>query len=119
MNSVESTVIPGARVFPLSVEAYRLLGEAGSIPKNTELLYGVVYNKASKSPLHSALVMELLELLREKLPAHCILMSEQPITCPDSEPEPDVAVVVGKIGDFRQSHPRTAELAIEVCVDEP
>ena len=40
----------------------------------------------------------------------------QPITCADSEPEPDLAVVRGQISDFRLAHPRTAELVIEVCV---
>ena len=117
MKTVEPTVIPpGAKVFPLSAEAYHLLGEAGWLPKNTELLYGVVYKKVSKSPLHSAVVLELLQLLHEVLPSGHILMSEQPISCGDSEPEPDVAVVRGAIGDFRERHPQTAELAIEVCV---
>ena len=117
MKVVEPMMIPpGAKVFPLSVEAYRLLGEAGSIPKNTELLYGVVYNKVSKSPLHSSLVLEFLDLLHENLPPGHFLMSEQPIACSDSEPEPDIAVVRGAIGDFRQCHPQTAELVVEVCV---
>ena len=44
------------------------------------------------------------------------MRTEQPITCADSEPEPDLAVVRGKIADFRLAHPRTAELVIEVCV---
>ncbi len=30
--------MPGAPIWPLSVEAYRALGEAGLMPKNTELL---------------------------------------------------------------------------------
>ncbi len=117
MKPSQPTVIPaGARVYPLSVEAYHLLGEAGWIPKNTELLYGVVYKKVSKSPLHSTLVLALLQLIRENLPPGFLVMSEQPLSCQDSEPEPDVAVVRGEIEDFRQRHPATAELVIEVCV---
>jgi len=54
-----------APLWPLSVAAYRALGEAGLIPKNTELLYGFVYKKTSKSPLHSGLVRRLLRLLRQ------------------------------------------------------
>jgi hypothetical protein len=34
-------------LWPLSVAAYRALGESGLIPKNTELLYGFVYKKMS------------------------------------------------------------------------
>ena len=41
-NSLQS-----AKVWPISVPAYRALGEAGLIPRNTELLYGVVYQKMS------------------------------------------------------------------------
>jgi hypothetical protein len=37
----------GAALWPLSVAAYRALGEAGLIPQNTELLYGFVYAKIS------------------------------------------------------------------------
>ena len=108
--------VRGAEVWPLSVEAYHALGEAGLIPKRTELLYGFVYHKMSKSPLHSFLVQVLQNLLHSVVPGGFVVRTEQPITCADSEPEPDLAVVQGRIGDFRLSHPRTAELVIEVCV---
>src|ERR1700683_1458208 len=106
----------GAKVWPVSVPAYRALGQAGLIPKNTELLYGVVYQKMSKSPLHSTLVRRLLKRLRGVPLAGCFATSEQPLTCKDSEPEPDVAVVRGSEDDFWDEHPHTAELVIEVCV---
>lgn len=117
-NTVESppNSLGGAQLWLLSVAAYRALGEAGLIPKNTELLYGFVYTKMSKSPFHSFLVARLLRLLRPLIPATHMLRSEQPITCPDSEPEPDISVVRGTETDFLTEHPRTAELVIEVCV---
>jgi Uma2 family endonuclease len=111
------TLPPGARIWPLSVTAYRALGEAGLIPKQTELLNGIVYKKMSESPLHSFLVMRLLRLIQTVLPDGCLLRCEQPITCEDySEPEPDVSVVRGLEKDFLDDHPHTAELVIEVCV---
>jgi len=106
----------GGEVWPLSVEAYHALGEAGLMPEQTELLYGFVYHKMSKSPLHSFLVQLLQELLHGVLPGGFVVRTEQPITCADSEPEPDLAVVRGQATDFRLTHPRTAELVIEVCV---
>lgn len=117
-NVVEASPIPirGAPLWPLSVAAYRALGEAGLIPRNTELLYGIVYEKMSKSPLHSALVRRLLRLLKQALPPGVFVDSEQPITCEDSEPEPDLAVIRGTEEDFWNQHPRTAELVVEVCV---
>ena len=45
-----------------------------------------------------------------------IVSSEQPITCEDSEPEPDISIVRGKEEDFWDEHPHTADLVIEVCV---
>ena len=50
------------------------------------------------------------------VPKGFLVRTEQPITCLDSEPEPDLAVVRGEIAQFRRAHPRTAELLIEVCV---
>jgi len=109
----------GPRVWRLSVEAYHALGEAGLIPKRTELLYGFVYYKEAKPPFHSYLAGMLLKLLEAAVPDGFIVGSEQPITCADSEPEPDLSVVRGEIADFRFAHPRTAELVIEVCVSSP
>jgi Uma2 family endonuclease len=106
----------GAPVWPLSVAAYHALGEAGLIPEKTELLYGFVYTKLPKSPLHSSWVGRLLQLLASVTPPNHFVRSEQPITCADSEPEPEIAVVRGAVEDFWNHHPDTAELVIEVCV---
>jgi Uma2 family endonuclease len=118
MNAVGSSPTPlrGAQLWPLSVAAYRALGEAGLIPKNTELLYGFVYTKMSESPFHSFLLQFLQEAISRCLPSGRLLRTEQPITCGDSEPEPDLAVIVGRNEDFRHDHPRTAELVIEVSI---
>src|SRR5947199_2514689 len=94
------------QVLPLSVKAYHALGEMGLIPRQTELLYGQVFRKMSKSPLDSFLAMRLLRLLQALVPHGCLCRSEQPITCQDSEPEPDLAVVRAREEDFRQRHHR-------------
>ncbi|MCX6927460.1 MAG: Uma2 family endonuclease [Verrucomicrobia bacterium] len=98
------------------MEAYHALGEARLIPERTELLYGFVYHKLSKSPLHTFLMLRLLRLLQAVLPPGLHLRPEQPLTCVDSEPEPELAVVLGTEEDFLRAHPRSAELVIEVCV---
>jgi Uma2 family endonuclease len=110
------TPLKSAPLWPLSVEAYHALGEAGLMPKNTELLYGFVYNKISKSPFHSFLVQVLFDSLLKLLPIETFARMEQPITCADSEPEPDISVIAGRKENFRHAHPVTAELVIEVCV---
>lgn len=118
MNAVEPAPVPvrGAQIWPLSVAAYRVLAEAGLIPKNTELLYGFVYTKMSKSPFHSALLRRLKRLLKAVMPPDCFIDSEQPLACADSEPEPDIAVIRGSEEEFWNEHPRTAEFVIEISI---
>lgn len=117
-KTVEPLRIPlqSAPLWPLSVAAYRALGESGLIPKNTELLYGFVYRKMPKSPFHCYLLQKLLQILLRAASANQLVRSEQPVTCGESEPEPDLAVIKGEVEDFRNDHPRTAELVIEICI---
>jgi Uma2 family endonuclease len=118
MKTVEppKMALDGAQIWPMSVAAYRSLGEAGFIPKNSELLYGIVYTKMSRSPPHSAIVRRILKLLQGiSLPGRFV-SSEQPISCNDSQPEPDVSIVRGSEEDFWDEHPQTADLVIGVCV---
>jgi len=111
-----ATPVRGASLWPMSVEAYHILGEAGAIPKNTELLYGFVYTKMPKSPFHTALLYRILLWLQKlELPGLWI-RSEQPLTFIDSEPEPDISLVKGAISDFWTGHPQSAELVIEICI---
>jgi Uma2 family endonuclease len=112
----QKPVVPGPQLWPLGVKAYHTLGELGLIPENTELLYGQIYHKMSKSPFHSGLMMRLLRLLQAALPQGCHVRPEQPLACADSEPEPDLAVVLGQAEVFWHEHPHTAELVIEICV---
>ena len=108
---------PRAQLHPLSVAAYHALGEMGLIPEKTELLRGMVFKKMPKSPLHSALLRRLLKLIEATLGrSRYLVRTEQPITVGDSEPEPDLAVIAGSEDDFWDSHPTTAELAIEIAV---
>lgn len=104
------------QIWPLSVKAYHALGEMGLIPERTELLFGQVFQKMPKSPPHSLLSLALAEQLRSVVPPGSHVRLEQPITCRDSEPEPDVSLVRGSIRDYAAEHPHTAELVIEVCV---
>jgi Uma2 family endonuclease len=118
MKAIQPVESPlrGAQIWPLSVAAYHALGQAGLIPKRAEMLYGFVYYKMSKSPFHSFLLQVLQEILLRAVPPGHIVRTEQPITCPDSEPEPDLSVVKGRKEEFRDEHPHTAELVIEICV---
>ena len=104
------------RVSHLTVEEYHRLDEFNENGKRTELIRGIVIEKMSKSPQHSKLGKRLYDLLFRLVPAGFIVWREDPLTLADSEPEPDVAVVKGVSEDFDDSHPRTAELVVEVAV---
>src|ERR1041385_470425 len=109
-------VVRGPQIWPLGVKAYHTLGELGLIPEKTELLYGQIFRKMPKSPFHRFLSQRLLRALQRANPPSCFIWQEQPITCEDSEPEPDLSVIRGNEDDFATEHPRTAELVIEICV---
>src|ERR1041385_1246334 len=108
MTAVESPkpAPRGPQLWPVSVKAYHALGEMGLIPEKTELLYGQVFHKMPKTPVHRLHEMRLLEQLWRALPPGFHVQPEQPITCSDSEPEPDLSVVRGSIEDYATEHPR-------------
>lgn len=54
--------------------------------------------------------------LRPCLNDYYVLRQQQPLSFPDSEPEPDLAIVLCKAGEYRNSHPQTAVLVIEVAI---
>ncbi len=101
---------------PISVETYHRLGEIGHIGERTELIRGAIIDQMSKSALHSQTVLRLLRWLMRILPAGYSVRPEQPLTFSDSEPEPDLAIVVGDDTVTGTAHPSTAALVIEVCV---
>lgn len=104
------------RFHPLSVEAYHFLGESGAMPEKTELLRGVIVEKMSKSPKHVQFTEWLADAFRALGLPGFVVREEKPLTCADSEPEPDVAIVRGARADFGTRHPTTAVLTIEIAV---
>ena len=100
------------RVLRVSVADYHRRTEG----RKTELLRGIFLQKSAKSPLHYNLVEALCSLLSVQIPSGFVIRQEGPLTLADSEPEPDICIVRGKQDDFLESHPRHAELVIEVAV---
>jgi Uma2 family endonuclease len=104
-------------VAPMSVDFYHASAEMGWIDENVELLRGIPLRKMSKSPFHEYLVRFFLGLIDEVIPTGFFITKESPLTTSDSEPEPDLMVVKGKESDFRDHHPTTAELVVEVSIN--
>lgn len=99
-----------------SVADYHRLRDLGLAPVRSELLDGVIIDKMTKSPLHTLIVHRLQAALAVGLPDGFQLRKEDPLSLATSEPEPDIAIVAGSDADFREHHPHTARLVVEVAI---
>jgi Uma2 family endonuclease len=109
--------IPGP-VRRFSVAEYHRLVDAGLFggEERVELLEGWIVAKMTRKPPHDAVLAQLAELLRAAIPATHHLRIQSAVTTGDSEPEPDIAVVRGRALDYREAHPRPADIALLVEV---
>jgi Uma2 family endonuclease len=81
-----------------------------------ELLEGEIIAMTPQGSGHATAVSLMAEALREVFGQGFLVRVQMPLAlAPDSEPEPDVAVVVGQARDYRDEHPRTAVLVVAVA----
>ena len=101
---------------PFSVEEYHRWGKFHGHGRCTELIHGFILQKAVLSPPHSFYVTRAFRLADAATRTGTYARQEQPLTFADSEPEPDVAVVEGRLEDHFETHPTTARLVVEVAL---
>ena len=98
-------------------QEYERMTEAGVLTPDdrVELIGGeIVVVTPQKSP-HATAVSLANEALRNVLAPHMHVRIQLPLALgADSEPEPDIAVVSGSIRDYRDAHPESALLVIEI-----
>ena len=100
-----------------SVEEYHRWEGYESNEPRTELIRGFILLRLPvSSPQHTFYVQRLSEWVRAAIGPGRLVRPESSVTLADSEPQPDVAVVVGELRDYFYAHPTTAELAVEVCI---
>ncbi len=97
-------------------ERFVRLGAFGPDDK-LELIEGEIVNKmASMDTPHATTILLTTEQLRIVFPVSFQIRVQLPLAVSDhSEPEPDVAVVVGALRDYEDNHPTTALLVVEVA----
>ena len=105
-----------ARISPVDVAQYHQFPEFNANGRRTELIRGIVIEKMPKSPVHASIAKLLYDSLHAAVPAGFSVRQDQPLTLSDSEPEPDIAIVPGSVQDYRNSHPATAILVIEIAI---
>jgi Uma2 family endonuclease len=114
VNLLESKII---KLTKISRDDYALLcRENPEHYKKTELLEGVIVDKMTKSNLHDYYSQIFFDEIQKFLPKGYILRTEKGINFNDSELEPDISIVKGKVQDYKNNKPSTATLIIEISV---
>jgi Uma2 family endonuclease len=96
---------------------YYKMGEAGLFDStHTELIEGQVIEMSPIGSRHRTAVVLVAEALRQIFMAGYFIQVQGPLDLGQtSEPEPDVAVISGKPRDYKDAHPTTAVLVVEVA----
>jgi Uma2 family endonuclease len=101
-----------------TVAEYDQIARAGILTEddNVELLEGWIVPKMTKYPPHDSTIDLVAYVLSQILPRGWFARVQNAVVTPDSEPEPDVAVVRGKPGDYRDRHPTGSDIGLIVEV---
>lgn len=86
--------------------------------EKVELIEGIIYDMAPQLSQHATAYRLTQEALRVAFPPSggYEIRGQLPLALGESsEPEPDLAVVAGTIRDYRDCHPTTALLVVEVA----
>lgn len=120
MASALSRPVPPFPVARFSVEQYHRMIASGAFHEDDrlELIEGWVVQQMTKGPAHEYAVGQSEDLLRARVPSGWHVRHQAPITLASSEPEPDLAIVRGARGSYRQHHPAPSEIALVVEVSD-
>jgi Uma2 family endonuclease len=106
----------GARALRWSREEYHRLGDLGFFRgERVELIEGRLMVQSSQNAEHANTTDVVSEVLRNLFgPGHRVRCQLPLDLGQTTEPEPDIAVVVGTRIQYQMAHPRTALLIVEV-----
>jgi len=111
-------VVPTEPVWRLRVEQYHEMIRTGILTEDdpVELLDGWLVPKMPKSRRHSIATQQARAAIERVVPSGWHVPSQEPVTLPASEPEPDVLVIRGQPGDYPDSQPGPGDVALVVEV---
>jgi Uma2 family endonuclease len=96
------------------VEFDRLVALGTFDDERVELLHGQLFTMGPQGIAHAYSVQRLVAaLIRELADVAQVRVHASVIASDESEPEPDIAVV--DIGDYRDDHPATCHLVVEIA----
>ena len=107
---------PGVQEKIWNKSEYYRLGELGFFRgQRVELIEGRLMISSPQSALHADTVDRVDDTLSALFPPGYFVRCQLPIDLGQIiEPEPDIAVVVGRTRQFQRAHPTSAELIVEV-----
>ena len=110
--------VPPVPIRRWSVDEYHTMLRAGILSEDdhVELLDGWLVPKTTKNPPHRIATRRVRKALERVVLEGWYVDSQEPITLPSSEPEPDGSVICGDTSDYADRHPPAADLALVVEV---
>src|SRR5207237_3370846 len=85
---------------------------------NLELLEGYLVEKMSRNPPHDGAIDLARDVLPRALPQGWWLRPQEGVTLPDSEPEPDIAIVRGNARTDLTRQPGPADIGVVMEVSD-
>ncbi|MCA9223713.1 MAG: Uma2 family endonuclease [Planctomycetales bacterium] len=114
---LNAPIVPPEILRRFSVAEYHAMIEHGILhDERVELLRGWLTQPMNRGPAHSTATKLIERSLERVLSEDWLVRVQEPITLTDSEPEPDIAIVLGNIRSFSQTHPQAADVALVVEV---
>jgi len=109
-----------ARTYPLrwTVSEYFGLVHRGVLRPNdrVELLEGLIVAMSPQNPRHATAISLANRVLQARVGDRAVVRIQLPLVLgAHSAPEPDVAVVPGRVLDYAEMHPTTALLVVEIA----
>ena len=103
-----------------TVDEYEQMIDAGILTENerVELIRGEIVEKMVIGPMHIACVNRLTHLLVKRLSGTVIVSVQNPIVLADSEPEPDLALLLPRDDFYATSKPRGSDVRLVIEVSE-
>ena len=108
---------PAIQVRRWTRQEYENLVAAGFFhpEERLELIDGKIIQMTPQGSRHATAIRLVEDALRTAFGPGFDVRVQMPLALdPDSEPEPDIAVVIGEPRDYREGHPKTAVLIVEV-----
>jgi Uma2 family endonuclease len=119
-NNLDLWQPPTVPVRRFTVDEYHRMIAARILQEDEpiELLEGLLVPKMTRNPPHDTVLGLLEDEISRCLPKAWFRRGQSAMTTPDSEPEPDLAVVRGERRDYRTWHPGPGDLGLVVEVSD-